>query len=66
MAKAKKDMIDAETFRMVKNMSMPELNTFLYSVYLAGYKDGRIDLGLESQHFIDSLAEQYGITPHNP
>ncbi len=40
MAKAKKDMIDAETFRMVKNMSMPELNSYLYRIYCSGYMNG--------------------------
>ena len=44
MPKAKKDMIDRDTFRKVKGMSLPELNTFLYSIYLAGYTDGRIDV----------------------
>lgn len=43
MAKAKKDMIDAETFRMVKNMSMPELNSYLYRIYCAGYMNGTAD-----------------------
>lgn len=40
MSKAKKDMIDRETFRKVKNMSMPEMNTYLYLIYSNGYKDG--------------------------
>lgn len=40
MAKAKKDMIDAETFRMVKNMSIPEMTTFLYGIYNRGFQDG--------------------------
>ena len=43
MPKVRKDMIDAETARKVKNMSVPELNTYLYSIYLAGYTAGASD-----------------------
>lgn len=43
MAKAIKDMIDAKTARKVKNMSVPELNTYLYAIYLSGYADGASD-----------------------
>lgn len=35
-----KDMITPETARRVKGMSLPELNTYLYSIYAAGYGDG--------------------------
>ena len=43
MAKAYKDMIDAETARKIKNMSVPELNSYLYSIYLSGYTAGVSD-----------------------
>ena len=43
MAKARKDMIDAETARKIKNMSVPELNSYLYSIYLSGYTAGVSD-----------------------
>lgn len=43
MPKSRNDMIDAETAHKVKNMSVPELNTYLYSVYLAGYTAGASD-----------------------
>ena len=37
------DMITAATARKVKNMSVPELNTYLYAIYRAGYSDGFAD-----------------------
>ena len=40
MAKRAKDMITPETARQVKSMSVPDLNTYLYAIYLAGYNDG--------------------------
>lgn len=43
MPKATKDMIDAETARKVKNMSVPTLNSYLYSIYLSGYTAGVSD-----------------------
>ena len=43
MAEAIKDMIDAETARKVKSMSVPELNSYLYSIYLSGYTAGASD-----------------------
>ena len=36
-------MIDAETARKVKNMSVPTLNNYLYSIYLSGYTAGVSD-----------------------
>lgn len=43
MLKAKKDMIQAETARQIKAMSIPMLNNYLYTVYLKGYADGSSD-----------------------
>lgn len=43
MAKASKDMIDAETARKIKRMSVPKLNSYLYSIYLSGYTAGASD-----------------------
>lgn len=37
---AKKDMIDGETARKVKQMSVPDLNEYLWKIYLHGYSDG--------------------------
>lgn len=37
MSFAKPAMIDEATAHRVKNMSVPELNTFLYAIYLKGY-----------------------------
>jgi hypothetical protein len=36
-------MITGETARKVKNMSVPELNTYLFAIYSAGYSDGFSD-----------------------
>ena len=44
LPKARKDMIDADTYRRFKRMSLPQLNTYLYTIYLAGYTDGATDL----------------------
>lgn len=54
MGKAKKDMIDAETFRKVKNMSMPEMNTFLYAIYNHGFNDG-------FSHLANKIREEFAI-----
>lgn len=43
MPKAKKDMIRAETARQIKQMSVPQLTNYLYSIYLKGYTDGSSD-----------------------
>ena len=43
MPKRIPDMITAATARKVKNMSVPELNTYLYAIYRAGYADGFAD-----------------------
>lgn len=43
MPKRIMDMISGETARKVKNMSVPELNTYLYAIYKAGYADGYAD-----------------------
>ena len=55
MAKAKKDMIDAETCRKVKNMSMPEMNTYLYLIYSKGYQDG---VAAAAEQFRDTFASK--------
>lgn len=36
-------MITSATARKVKNMSIPELNTYLFAIYSAGYADGMND-----------------------
>ena len=43
MPKRVPDMITAATARKVKNMSLPDLNTYLYCIYVAGYSDGMND-----------------------
>ena len=43
MSKRIPDMITGETARKVKNMSVPELNTYLFAIYSAGYADGLAD-----------------------
>lgn len=43
MPMAKKDMIRAETARQIKQMSVPQLNNYLYTIYLKGYTDGSSD-----------------------
>jgi len=37
---AKKDMIDGETARRIKQMSVPDLNEFIWKIYRRGYQDG--------------------------
>ena len=55
MPKRIPDMITAATARKVKNMSMPELNCYLYAIYRAGYEDGLKD-GPELSARIAALA----------
>ena len=43
MPKRIPDMITSATARKVKNMSVPELNTYLFAIYKAGYADGFAD-----------------------
>lgn len=43
MAKRIPDMITSATARKVKNMPLPELNTYLFAIYSAGYADGFAD-----------------------
>lgn len=43
MPKRIPDMITGATARKVKNMSVPELNTYLFAIYSAGYADGLAD-----------------------
>lgn len=40
MPKAIEDFIDGETFRAIKNLSLPAMNSYLYTIYAAGYADG--------------------------
>ena len=40
---ANKDFIKPETVRQIKNMSVPQLTNFLYSIYLKGYAAGSSD-----------------------
>ena len=40
MPKAIEDFIDGETFRAIKRLSLPAMNSYLYSIYAAGYADG--------------------------
>lgn len=40
MPKAIEDFIDGETFRAIKGLSLPEMNSFLYNIYAAGYAAG--------------------------
>lgn len=47
MPKAIEDFIDGETFRAIKNLSLPEMNRYLYSLYAAGYAAGINDAGGE-------------------
>ena len=37
---ARKDMIDGATARRVKQMSVSDLNEYLWKIYLHGYSDG--------------------------
>lgn len=43
MPKRIPDMITGETARKIKNMSVPDLNTYLFAIYTAGYSDGFSD-----------------------
>lgn len=43
MPKRIPDMITGETARKVKAMSVPDLNTYLFAIYSAGYSDGFSD-----------------------
>lgn len=47
MPKAIEDFIDGETFRAIKNLSLPAMNSYLYSIYAAGYAAGISDAGGE-------------------
>lgn len=47
MPKAIEDFIDGETFRRIKNLSLPEMNRYLYNLYAAGYAAGLNDAGGE-------------------
>ena len=37
MPKAIEDFIDGETFRAIKGLSLPAMNSYLYTIYSAGY-----------------------------
>lgn len=43
MPKRIPDIITAATARKVKNMSVPQLNTYLFRIYSNGYADGMSD-----------------------
>lgn len=47
MPKAIEDFIDGETFRAIKNLSLPAMNSYLYTIYAAGYAAGISDGGGE-------------------
>lgn len=47
MPKAIEDFLDGETFRAIKNMSLLELNRYLYTLYSAGYAAGMTEAGGE-------------------
>lgn len=47
MPKAIEDFIDGETFRAIKNLSLPAMNSYLYTIYAAGYAVGLSDAGGE-------------------
>lgn len=47
MPKAIEDFIDGETFRAIKGLSLPAMNSYLYSIYAAGYAAGLNDAGNE-------------------
>lgn len=47
MPKAIEDFIDGETFRAIKNLSLPAMNSYLYTIYAAGYVAGLSDAGGE-------------------
>ena len=41
---AYKDMIDGVTARKIKQMSVPDLNEFLWKIYQRGYQDGIVEV----------------------
>lgn len=47
MPKAIEDFIDGETFRAIKGLSLPAMNSYLYTIYSAGYAAGLSDAGGE-------------------
>lgn len=47
MPKAIEDFIDGETFRAIKGLSLPAMNSYLYTIYAAGYAAGLSDAGGE-------------------
>ena len=47
MPKAIEDFIDGETFRAIKWLSLPAMNSYLYTIYAAGYAAGLSDAGGE-------------------
>ena len=47
MPKAIEDFIDRKTFRAIKNLSLPAMNSYLYTIYAAGYAAGLSDAGGE-------------------
>ena len=47
MPKAIEDFIDGETFRAIKRLSLPAMNSYLYTIYAAGYAAGLSDAGGE-------------------
>lgn len=47
MPKAIEDFIDGDTFRAIKGLSLPAMNSYLYTIYTAGYAAGLSDAGGE-------------------
>lgn len=47
MPKAIEDSIDGETFRAIKGLPLPAMNSHLYTIYAAGYAAGLSDAGGE-------------------
>ena len=47
MPKAIEDFIDGETFRAIKGLSLPAMNSYLYTIYAAGYAAGLSNAGGE-------------------
>lgn len=47
MPKAIEDFIDGETFRAIKGLSLSAMNSYLYTIYAAGYAAGLSDAGGE-------------------
>ena len=54
MPKAIEDFISGETFRAIKNLSLPEMNRYLFTIYSAGYAAGISDAGGEK---LDAILE---------